>query len=281
MTHRLEENHGKRKRLSGACDLCRRRKVRSQIYAAIQEAETPSTHRHKSAQDHIEDILSTSTIYIPSNDVTVSHEILVAVAKYARDLEETVAKLRKELHVLTRRSPASISLPPDSVVSSSLGDVSGQFQRHALEGTNSTTPNLSAVGRSPSYARRPGSSMSMVHPFHSRESELLLPIPRHPQDVGSLPIYHPSHRELNFDGMQYRPDSRNGNTPRGSLSPQSFYPVDPAIASWQGSELYSEEIQLPSNPFNPGQLPEPKQIDGKYGLDSDRPGYLLPPPIMR
>jgi hypothetical protein len=161
--------------------------------------------------------------------VTVSHEILVTVAKYARDLEETVAKLRKELHVLTRRSPASISLPPDSVVSSSLGDVSGQFQRRALEGTNSTTPNLSAVGRSPSYARRPGSSMSMVHPFHSRESELLLPIPRHPQDVGSLPIYHPSHRELNFDGMQYRPDSRNGNTPRGSLSPQSFYPVDPAI----------------------------------------------------
>lgn len=155
--------------------------------------------------------------------MTVSHEILVAVAKYARDLEETVAELRKELHLLTRRSPASISLPPDSVVSSSLGNISGQFQRR-----DNTTPSLSIVERNPSYARRPGSSMSMVHLFHSRESELL-PIPRHPQDVGSLPIYHPSHRELNFDGMQYRPDSRNGNTPRGSLSPQSFYPIDPAM----------------------------------------------------
>ncbi|KAJ7321980.1 hypothetical protein DFH08DRAFT_818359 [Mycena albidolilacea] len=222
MNPRLGENQLKKKRLAGACDLCKRRKVRyidgdtnrrqrrgstgakmynlyccesrlhaqcfkgrsaesldTQIYAVIQEPEASSTHRRKSARDHVADILSTSTVYIPSNDVNVSHEILVAVANYARELEEKVAELQTELHTLSRGSGSRAP----SVMS-----ISGQFHR----GADSTAPNV---------------SMDMGRPLHGQP-------------------HHPIHREIGFDGMEYRPETRSGDAPyRSRLQPQYIYPT--------------------------------------------------------
>ncbi|KAJ7631681.1 fungal-specific transcription factor domain-containing protein [Mycena polygramma] len=53
----------------------------------------PATQSLESAQQLVEAILSTSTVYVPSNDPNTSYQILLAVAKYARSLEEKVAGL--------------------------------------------------------------------------------------------------------------------------------------------------------------------------------------------
>lgn len=154
-----------------------------QIYVVIQEPEVSSAHRRKSARDHVADILSTSTVYIPSNDVNVSHEILVAVANYARELEEKVAELQTELHTLSRGSGSRAP----SVVS-----ISGQFHR----GADSTTSSV---------------SMGMGRPLHGQP-------------------HQPIHREISFDGMEYRPETRSGDAPyRSRPQPQYLYPSEPAI----------------------------------------------------
>ncbi|KAJ7893728.1 hypothetical protein B0H14DRAFT_3666375 [Mycena olivaceomarginata] len=206
MNPRLGENQLKKKRLAGACDLCKRRKFVISMetptgdsaevppgqrcttciaanadctHNASKEPEASSAHRRKSARDHVADILSTSTIYIPSNDVNVSHEILVAVASYARELEEKVAELQTELHTLSRGSGSRAP----SVMS-----ISGQFHR----GADSTAPNV---------------SMGMGRPLHGQP-------------------HHPIHREISLDGMEYRPETRSGDAPyRSRLQPQYIYPT--------------------------------------------------------
>ncbi|KAJ6457235.1 hypothetical protein C8R45DRAFT_1081901 [Mycena sanguinolenta] len=65
---------------------------------ALEESPTPTG---KTAQEHVETILSTSVVYLPSNDANASHEILVQVAAYARELEETVVGLRRQLRAFT------------------------------------------------------------------------------------------------------------------------------------------------------------------------------------
>ncbi|KAJ7089025.1 fungal-specific transcription factor domain-containing protein [Mycena crocata] len=114
--------NGKRRRLQGSCDPCRRKKVRcdsaempgNRCSNCIQfklecthnrvkapeppadETEPPSAQTLKPAKDLVAEILSTSAIYIPSNDLHTAHQILVAVALYARNLEEKVASLERQ-----------------------------------------------------------------------------------------------------------------------------------------------------------------------------------------
>lgn len=45
----------------------------------------------RTGQEHVADILSTTTIYIPSNDPHISHQILIEVSRYARSLEDKLA----------------------------------------------------------------------------------------------------------------------------------------------------------------------------------------------
>lgn len=164
--------------------------ARAYTVIQTQDPETPSSHSHKSAQDHVDEILSTSTIYIPPNDVSVSHEILVAVARYARELEDKVAALQTELHTLIRRAPPLIHSTPDLIASGtspgnsgffsspskapSVMSISGQFRRRAL------------AGGVDSPARNP--SMSVGHPLPVQETERLFPIPPQRRGLPDPPL---------------------------------------------------------------------------------------------
>ncbi|KAJ7045258.1 fungal-specific transcription factor domain-containing protein [Mycena alexandri] len=127
-----EEKTGKRRRLQGSCDSCRKKKGDSaempgnQCTNCISLQQDCTHHRSKAparrgtppplgqetAQEHIAAILSTSTVYIPSNDLAVSHQVLVKVAHYARELEATVASLRVELRAFTTQlSHAKLDIP--------------------------------------------------------------------------------------------------------------------------------------------------------------------------
>ncbi|KAJ6457379.1 fungal-specific transcription factor domain-containing protein [Mycena sanguinolenta] len=112
--------NGKRRRLQGSCDSCRKRKVRcdsqempggrcSNCIASYSECihsrgkpggEVPSSSsttgstETRTAKDHIASILSTTTVYVPSHDLNVNHRILVEVAQYARSLEERLAAMQ-------------------------------------------------------------------------------------------------------------------------------------------------------------------------------------------
>ncbi|KAJ7696786.1 hypothetical protein B0H17DRAFT_392237 [Mycena rosella] len=60
----------------------------------------------KTAQDYIEEILGTSTVYIPPAD---PHQVLVQIAQYARTLEERLAALQEPILGLTSKSPKAPS----------------------------------------------------------------------------------------------------------------------------------------------------------------------------
>ncbi|KAF8190228.1 fungal-specific transcription factor domain-containing protein [Mycena galopus ATCC 62051] len=132
--------NGRRRRLQGSCDICRKKKVRcdsaqmpgnrcSNCIASFAECthartkmriqpveifrshESPYTEIPMNAQEHVAAILSTATVYIPSQDPNVSHRILVLVAQYARRLEEKTAALQEQATTPTttsRQSPESL-----------------------------------------------------------------------------------------------------------------------------------------------------------------------------
>ncbi|KAJ7144802.1 fungal-specific transcription factor domain-containing protein [Mycena crocata] len=123
--------NGKRRRLQGACDACRRKKVRCDsaempgnkctncitfksecTHARLKGAENTSPKNYTTAQEHVANILSTSTVYIPSNDPYASHQILVEVAQYARSLEEKVAVLQPQTPVPVTVSSKLVGSPP-------------------------------------------------------------------------------------------------------------------------------------------------------------------------
>ncbi|KAJ7089032.1 fungal-specific transcription factor domain-containing protein [Mycena crocata] len=132
--------NGKKRRLQGACDGCRKKKVKCDsaempgnrctncitltvdcTHDRVNLKETPPTppRRFKTAQEHVADILSTSTVYIPSNDPYTSHRILVELAQYARALEERLASLHRQTHVPTTTtsnagSPAAFAYDSDT-----------------------------------------------------------------------------------------------------------------------------------------------------------------------
>ncbi|KAJ7636418.1 hypothetical protein FB45DRAFT_906599 [Roridomyces roridus] len=97
-----------KKRLRNACDMCYKRKGDSAeksdhrctncVVARIQcthgRTQIRATPRDsKTGQQHVAEILSTSKVYIPDKDPTLSHRVLVQVALYARELEQTIANL--------------------------------------------------------------------------------------------------------------------------------------------------------------------------------------------
>jgi hypothetical protein len=50
-----------------------------------------SSLNYKNSREHVAAILSQTTVYVPSNHPTVLYQILVDIAKYARNLEELLA----------------------------------------------------------------------------------------------------------------------------------------------------------------------------------------------
>ncbi|KAJ7451669.1 fungal-specific transcription factor domain-containing protein [Mycena latifolia] len=113
---------GKRRRLQGACDACRKKKgagdsaempenrctncLTSNTECKHDRLKTPSSPAPvvMTVQEHIANILSTSAVYIPPTDM---HQVLVRVARYARSLEEKLAALRAQTPVPKSMSPMS------------------------------------------------------------------------------------------------------------------------------------------------------------------------------
>ncbi|KAF7313268.1 Fungal-trans domain-containing protein [Mycena kentingensis (nom. inval.)] len=122
----------KRRRLQGSCDACKRKRSRcdsaimpgntctSCISAGIACTHSQSTkennlrnlfsdERSKVAQQTVSEIVSPSTVYVPSSDSAASHRTLVEVAHYARNLEERLAALQPQTRVPPQKShPAAI-----------------------------------------------------------------------------------------------------------------------------------------------------------------------------
>ncbi|KAJ7451686.1 fungal-specific transcription factor domain-containing protein [Mycena latifolia] len=111
--------NGKRRRLQGACDECRKKKGAAEMpenrCTNCLTSKTECTHDRlknppsaapvvTTAQEHIANILSTSTVYIPPTDM---HQVLVQVARYARSLEEKLAALQTQTPVPKSRSQMS------------------------------------------------------------------------------------------------------------------------------------------------------------------------------
>ncbi|KAJ7360917.1 fungal-specific transcription factor domain-containing protein [Mycena albidolilacea] len=118
--------NGKRRRLQGSCDNCRKKKVRCDsaempekrctncivahiecTHARLKAFASPSgpNHGRKTGQEHVATILSTSTVYVPPHDPSISHQILVEVAQYARSLEEKLVSLQPQTLVPITSSP--------------------------------------------------------------------------------------------------------------------------------------------------------------------------------
>ncbi|KAJ6481055.1 fungal-specific transcription factor domain-containing protein [Mycena sanguinolenta] len=134
--------NGKRRRLQGSCDSCRKRKGDSQEMpgrrcsnciasysecihsrgkpggeALASNSSTGSTET-PTAKDYIASILSTTIVYVPSHDPNVNHRILVEVAQYARSLEERLATI--QLSQTTSPNDDSPSTP-EGVTSATTG----------------------------------------------------------------------------------------------------------------------------------------------------------------
>ncbi|KAJ7447160.1 fungal-specific transcription factor domain-containing protein [Mycena latifolia] len=126
-------HNGKRRRLQGSCDACRKKKVRcdsaempenkctncitsniecTHAYARLKAGENPPAAPVPiTAQQHVANILSATTVYIPSTDL---HQVLIQVARYARSLEEKLAALQPQTIVPKSRSPMPSSMEEDS-----------------------------------------------------------------------------------------------------------------------------------------------------------------------
>ncbi|KAJ7214245.1 fungal-specific transcription factor domain-containing protein [Mycena haematopus] len=80
----------------------------------VEISRAPYTDSPKTAQEYVAAILSTSTVYVPSHDPNVSHQILVVVAQYARSLEEQVAALHAQSPRGSRKPPSTDESADDS-----------------------------------------------------------------------------------------------------------------------------------------------------------------------
>ncbi|KAJ6541629.1 fungal-specific transcription factor domain-containing protein [Mycena capillaripes] len=113
--------NAKRRRLQNSCDKCKRKKIRcdsaempgnrctncinshsecTHTPKAVETTpSTPPVQNLRTAQELVATILSTSTVYVPSDDASTCHQILVEVAQYARILEEKLAALQPQTFV--------------------------------------------------------------------------------------------------------------------------------------------------------------------------------------
>ncbi|KAJ7181322.1 fungal-specific transcription factor domain-containing protein [Mycena crocata] len=108
-----EPRKGKRQRLPGSCDICRKKKVSIGDSATMPNNRCTNcvvfklecTHNRDKARgtesagpvqtgkEYVAAILSASIIYIPPDDPHTSHRILLEVALYARSLEDKLASM--------------------------------------------------------------------------------------------------------------------------------------------------------------------------------------------
>ncbi|KAJ7137355.1 fungal-specific transcription factor domain-containing protein [Mycena crocata] len=147
---RLGQN-GKRRRLQGSCDICRKKKMRCDsaempgnkcthcitfktecTHARLKATENAPPKPFAKAQQHIADILSTSTVYIPSNDPETSHRSLVEIALYARSLEEKVAVLQLQTTVPSPK-PAASAFPLAAEAADADSDSTSDHMQSQLE----------------------------------------------------------------------------------------------------------------------------------------------------
>ncbi|KAF8215720.1 fungal-specific transcription factor domain-containing protein [Mycena galopus ATCC 62051] len=136
----------KRRRLPGACDICRKQKGNS--------AEMPGRENSRTAQDHITFILSGSNEYI-SGDPLVVYQVLVAVAQYARRLEEALAITTTAPSLSIQPSP-----PPGSFSSSEASETDTDSDDGLV--VDSTLPeSLQQITRDVSFNRFYGKSSSI------------------------------------------------------------------------------------------------------------------------
>ncbi|KAF7347198.1 Fungal-trans domain-containing protein [Mycena venus] len=171
--------NGKRRRLQGSCDNCRRRKgafipasemekilliwelVRCNsaempnnrctncitayvecTHSRAKGAEARATEIPKTAQEHVASILSTTTVYVPSHDPTANHQILVEVARYARSLEE---KLAARPHTIVSNTVSSNPGSPDDSSSSRTSEAGAST--HAEEHEDATRILVPSVSK--------------------------------------------------------------------------------------------------------------------------------------
>ncbi|KAJ7862438.1 fungal-specific transcription factor domain-containing protein [Mycena leptocephala] len=127
--------NGKRRRLQGSCDKCKKRKVRcdsaempgnrctncitsnSECMHSPKTVEGPSSSAQvhkKTTQELVATILSTSTVYVPPHDLNSSHKILVEVAQYARSLEEKLVALQSQPLAPISQSDSSMQYTDDT-----------------------------------------------------------------------------------------------------------------------------------------------------------------------
>ncbi|KAJ7239769.1 fungal-specific transcription factor domain-containing protein [Mycena haematopus] len=156
----------RRRRLRGACDICRKQKgnsaempgnVCSNCIAFGSECthSGASSKNSRTAQDHVTLILSGSNEYISGDPLTV-YQVLVAVAQYARRLEEAVA---------TTAAAQSLSVEPSPPAGShSSTHTSGETDTDSDDGLviDSTLPkSLQQITRVVSVNRFYGKSSSL------------------------------------------------------------------------------------------------------------------------
>ncbi|KAJ7157390.1 hypothetical protein C8R46DRAFT_425029 [Mycena filopes] len=130
----------------------------------------PST---ETPQELIAAILSTTVVYIPPNDPTISHQLLVKISRYARELEETVASLREALD--TRASTtAGTSKPPPQIHAQNLRggkSIGRQFLKTTLGHMHGNISNLLSIQHRECSALQP--VIIQASPQSFPEDELL------------------------------------------------------------------------------------------------------------
>ncbi|KAJ7089490.1 fungal-specific transcription factor domain-containing protein [Mycena crocata] len=110
-------------------------------HTRLKGVENVSPKVFSTGQRHVAKILSTSTIYIPSNDPEISHQILVEVAQYARILEEKLAALQPQpsVSVAVSPKPAASGFSPEAADLQAADSTSDQTHSQ-LQGATSLIP---------------------------------------------------------------------------------------------------------------------------------------------
>ncbi|KAJ7447186.1 fungal-specific transcription factor domain-containing protein [Mycena latifolia] len=180
----------KRRRLQGACDMCKKKKVRCD--SAVMPGnrctncvtfQTECTHTRlkagengpRTVQEHIADILSTSTPYVPPTDL---HQVLVQVARYARSLEEKLATLQPQASGPGSRvddddhSYTDVFLSSPMLAADAKSDLihgksrSLQFIKSAIKHIHGNTSVVVGVQRSGFWSPQPWEKLVIETPQH-------------------------------------------------------------------------------------------------------------------
>ncbi|KAJ6603482.1 fungal-specific transcription factor domain-containing protein [Mycena vulgaris] len=250
--------NGKRRRLPGACDTCRRRKVRcdsaqlgGQRCTNCVSTRTECTHARlqgvenkapqvryapvlKTGRDQVESILSTSVVYIPSNDPAASHRMLVEVAQYARSLEEQLAALKDP--------PPTAHLPTESLSSDTapnadryLGKSSTkQFVKSALKHMHQNSSDVASIQRLELWtpAPQPWEKLTTQRPQHLFPDDDLLHslVKIYFEQINPLSgiLHLPSFRDSLVDGLHVR-DPDFGAVVLVVCASASRYSTDPRV----------------------------------------------------